>query len=226
MNRKRRAGITRFAFATIVAFLATVALLFLMTRLILPGEYHPIVTRTIQNIRFESVDRSLGETDAPVFEMPQAIAKEPRPTRANSSPDFSHQIETKETRADDSLETEGHVREFDWQRERRRLAQASDDAAFKRWLLEQGHERYASIMQGPLPITNSVRAKLSPTQEDITGYVNVYGDKEYKIGENCVATTQMAARLDQSDFARALPMVISCRRPLKQTYTFDRRGRE
>ena len=223
MNRKRRAGITRFAIATIAALLATVALLFLMTRLILPGEYHPIGTRSTHNIKFESVARSLDETDVPVFEMPQAIAKEPPPSQANSN---SNQIETKETRAGDSVEKEAQVREFDWERERRRLAQASDDAAFKRWLLEQGHERYASIMQGPLPITNSVHAKLPPTQDDITGYMNVYGDKEYKIGENCVATTQVAARLDQSDFARALPMVISCKRPLKKTYTFDRRGRE
>jgi len=226
MYRKRRAGVRRFAVAAIVALLATVGLLFLMTRLILPREYHPIDARVFQKVDFERASQPLEEIDFPAFEIPQAIVKKWSLPPVDPSARILHQIETKEIRTGGRLENRGRPRKFDWQREKRRLAQASDDAAFNRWLLEQGHERYGSIMQGPLPITNSVRAKLPPTQEDITGYMNIFGDKEYKIGENCVATTQVAARLDQSDFAKALPMIITCKPRRQKKHLFDRRGRE
>ena len=45
---------------------------------------------------------------------------------------------------------------------------------------------------------------------------------EYKISENCVATTQVAARLDHSDFGKALPMRITCKPPAKQKFSFER----
>ena len=90
-------------------------------------------------------------------------------------------------------------------------------------MLEQGYERYVSIMQGPIPITNSVRGTLPPSQEDATGYLNSYGDLEFKISENCVMQTQVSARFDTSDFGRNLPMRVTCKGAAKKKYSFDRK---
>lgn len=226
MNRKRRSRIRRFASSAVIALPVTVALLYLMTRLILPGEHDRIVTRMIQNIEFRRAVRSQDPVGILVFELPQASEEKPPPTSSNLTAEGSHQTQNKDALSDTSSEKKGRARVIDWWAEARRLTQESDEEALKRWLLEQGYERYVSIMQGPLPITNSVQAKLPPTQEDATGYMNSHGDMEYKISENCVATTQVAARLDHSDFAKALPMRITCKSPPKQIFSFDRHDRE
>ena len=73
MNGKRRAGIKRFASSAVTAFLVTVALFYLMTRLILPGEHDRIVTRMIHNIELHRAVRPPDPVAIPVFELPQAI---------------------------------------------------------------------------------------------------------------------------------------------------------
>lgn len=226
MNRNHSAAIGRFASSAVIALPIMVALLFLMTRLILPGEHDRIVIRMIQNIEFRRAVRPPDPAGILVFELPQAIEEKPLPTQANLTTEGSHQTQSKDTLSVESSEKEGRDHVIDWWAEARRLTQESDEEALKRWLLEQGYERYVSIMQGPLPITNSVQAKLPPTQEDATGYMNSYGDMEYKISANCVATTQVAARLDHSDFGKALPMRITCKSPTKQKFSFDRHDRE
>ena len=225
MNQMRRSGVRRFASSAVIALPVTVALLFLMTRLILPGEHDRIVTRMIQNIEFHRAARPPDPIGILVFELPQAIEVIPPPTQANLSAEGSHQTQNKDTLSDESSEKGGRAHVIDWWAEARRVTQEFDEEALKRWLLEQGYERYVSIMQGPLPITNSVHATLPSTQEDATGYMNSFGDMEYKISENCVATTQVAARLDHSDFGKALPMRITCKSPSKQKFSFDRHDR-
>jgi len=197
-----------------------------MTRLILPGEHDRIVTRMIRNIEFQRAVRPPDPAGILVFQLPQLIEEKPPPTEPISTAEDSRQTQNSDTPPDGSSDKEGRARVIDWWAEARRLTQEADEDALKRWLLEQGYDRYVSIMQGPLPITNSVRANLPPTQDDATGYMNSYGDMEYKISENCVATTQVAARLDHSDFGRALPMRITCKSPSKRKYTFDRYDRE
>jgi hypothetical protein len=228
MNRKRRAGIRRYTVAAVIALPATVALFFLMTRLILSGEQDRdrSATRTIRSIEFQRAVKRVNEVDVPVFIQPQAIRKELQLTRSGSTAGRSHQSESEEPHWVGRTDKDDRAHEFDWQAEKSRLARELDDNAFERWLLEQGHERYATIMQGPLPITNSVHATSPPTQGDMTGYMNVFGDMEYEISENCVATTQVAARLDHSDFVKALPMVITCKPRLKQKFSLDRRDRD
>ncbi len=220
MNQERRSGIRRFASSAAIAFPVTVALFYLMTRLILPGEHDRIVTRMIRNIEVHHAARP--PVGSLVFELPQAIEAKPPPTQANLSTEGSHQTQSKDALSAESSGKERRAHVIDWWAEARRLTQESDEEVLKRWLLEQGYESYVSIMQGPLPLTNSVQAKLPPTQEDATGYMNSYGDMEYKISENCVATTQVAARLDHSDLARALPMRITCKSSPKQEFSFDR----
>lgn len=197
----------------------TVALLFLMTRLILPGEQDRIVTRMIRNIEFQRAVQLPEPAGIQVFELPP-------PIEPNLAAEGSNQAQNQDTFSGESSIEEGPAHVIDWWAEARRLTQESDEEAFKRWLLEQGYDRYVSIMQGPLPITNSVRGTLPSTQEDATGYLNSYGDMEYKISENCVATTQVAARLDHSELAKALPMRITCKSPAKQKFSFDRNNRE
>ena len=224
MNRKRRFGIRRFASSVAIALPVTVALLFLMTRLILPSENDRMVTRMIQNIEFHRAVRPPEPAGSLILQPPPSPA--PPPTQPNLSVEGLQAIESKDTLADEGSETQGRAHVIDWWAEAGRLIQKSDEEALKLWLLEQGYERYASIMQGPLPITNSVHATLPLTQEDATGYMNSFGDMEYKISDNCVATTQVAARLDHSDFVKALPMRITCKAALKQVFSFNRYARD
>jgi len=210
----------------VIALPVTVALLYLMTRLILPGEHDRIITRMIQNIEFHRAVRPPDPAGILIYELPQAIEEKPPPTRAKLTAESSHQTQNKDTPSDENPENVGRAHVIDWWAEAHKLTQENDEEAFKRWLLEQGYEPYISIMQGSLPITNSVQAKLAPTQENATGYMNSFGDMEYKISKNCVATTQVAARLDHSDFAKALPMRITCKSPPKQKFSFDHYDRE
>lgn len=226
MNRKRSTDVTRFALSAAIALPMTVALLFLMTRLILPSEQDRIVTRMIQNIEFHRTVRPPDPAGILVFALPQAIEENPPSTEPKLIAAESHQSDGKNTLSDENFEKVERARVIDWWAEARRLTQESNDEAFRRWLLEQGYDSYVSIMQGPIPITNSVGATPQPTQEDATGYLNGYGDLEYKISENCVATTQVAARFDQSDFGKALPMRVTCYAPSKQKFAFDRDDRE
>ncbi|NOX68951.1 MAG: hypothetical protein GXP15_07185 [Gammaproteobacteria bacterium] len=222
MNRKRRSEIKRFASSAAIALPVTIALLYLMTRLILPGEHDRIVTRMIQAIELRRDIRPPEPADTLVPEVPEVVEKKPPPVAADVVAEGPELASDDDAPADADSKKEERTQGIDWLAEARKLTEESDKKALKRWLLEQGYERYVSSMQGDLPITNGVRARLPPTQEDVTGYVNNFGDLEYKISENCVATTQVAARLDNSDFARALPMIISCKRRKKQVYSFDR----
>lgn len=184
-----------------------------MTRLILPSEQDRIVARMIQNIEFQRAVLPPDPAGAQVFELPRTIEDRRPSVELNLTDDGSNQRQGQDSFPDESFLEEGPAQVIDWWAEARRLTQESDEEALKRWSLEQGYERYVSIMQGPLPITNSVRGTLPTTQEEATGYLNSYGDMELKISENCVATTQVAARLDHSDFAKALPMRITCKSP-------------
>jgi len=222
MDRKRNAERLRFATSAMIALPMTVALLFLMTRLIVPTEQDSIVTRMIQNIELHRTVPPPVAAGIQVFEVPPPIdAKPPIETEQATE----EQARTQEVFPAESVE-EAPARIIDWWAEARKLTQESDEEEFKRWLLEQGYARYVTIMQGALPITNGVRGTLPPSQEDKTGYLNIYGDLEFKISEICIMQTQVSARLDSSDFVRRLPMRVMCKSAPKIKYSFDRYERE
>jgi hypothetical protein len=221
MNPTRDAVQRRFLVSALIALPMTIILLFLMTRLILPGGKDPIVTRMIQNIEFLRADEAPLSAQIQVFELPPPVEIRPPPLEMDlpvedlgASPD---QV------SDESPKEEGPAHVIDWWAEARRLTQEAGEEEFKRWMLEQGYERYVSIMQGPLPITNSVRGTLAPSQENATGYMNSFGDLEFKISENCVMQTQVSARFDRSDFGRNLPMRVTCKGEAKKKYSFARK---
>ncbi len=224
MNRKRSAEQIRFAASAAIALQITVALLFLMTRLILPSERDRIVTHMIQNIEFHRAVPPPIQASVQVFELPPPIESMP-PIKVNLTAAESIQPQSRGVFSDESSLEEGPAHVVDWWAEARRLTQESGEEEFKRWLLEQGYDRYVTIMQGPLPITNSVRGTLPPSQEETTGYLNSYGDLEFKISENCVMQTQVSARLDISDFAKNLPMRVMCNSAPKVKYSFERNER-
>jgi hypothetical protein len=225
MNRKHSAEKIRFAVSAVIALPMTVALLFLMTRLILPSERDRIVTRMIQNIELHRAVSPPVLAGIQVFELPPLIDVKP-PIEVNLAAAESIQTQNQNVFSGASSIEEGPAHVIDWWAEARRLTQESDEEELKRWLLEQGYVRYVTIMQGPLPITNSVRGTLPPSQEEATGYLNSYGDLEFRISENCVIQTQVSARLDSSDFARHLPMRVMCKSAPKVKYSFDRNERE
>jgi len=209
----------RFAVSALIALPMTVALLFLMTRLILPSERYRIVTRMIQNIEFQRAVVPPLPAEIQVFELPPPVEIEPPPIEVDLPAEDSVQIHDQVSDESPKEERPAHV--IDWWAEARKLTQESGEEVFKRWMLDQGFERYVSIMQGPLPITNSARGTLPPSQEEKTGYLNIYGDLEFKISENCVMQTQVSARLDMSDFGRSLPMRVTCKSAPKIKYSFD-----
>lgn len=210
----------RFAAAALIALPVTIALLFLMTRLILPGDEDPLVARMIQDIEFQRVTLPPEPISIQAFRRPPEIEEWPLPERPIVSRD--HAAETEDKPVEEDAAENSRVQAIDWWAEARRIAQESDEDALERWLQEQGYEKYVTIMQGPLPITNSVQATLPDSQEDITGYMNSYGDMEIKVSENCVAQTQVSARLDISDFAEKMPMRVLCKPRKKIKYSFDR----
>ena len=191
-----------------------------MTRLILPGDEDPLVARMIQNIEFQRVVRPPEPISIQTFRRPPDIKKPPRPDRPIVSRVAADEIVDEPD--DESTAENSRVKAIDWWAEARRIAEESDEDALERWLQEQGYEKYVTIMQGPLPITNSVQATLPDSQEDITGYMNSYGDMEIKVSENCVAQTQVSSRLDISDFAEKMPMRVLCKPRKKVRYSFDR----
>jgi len=213
----------RFAASALIALPMTIALLFLMTRLILPSERDRIVTRMIQNIEFQRAVVPPLPAEIQVFELPPPVKTEPPPIEVDLPAEDP--IQTNDQVSDESPKEERPAHVIDWWAEARKLTQELGEESFKRWMLEQGYERYVSIMQGPLPITNSVRGTLPPSQEEATGYLNSYGDLEFKISENCVMQTQVSARLDMSDFGRSLPMRVTCKSAPKIKYSFDRDNR-
>ena len=221
MNRERSWGTGRFAASALIALPITVALLFLMTRLIVPSDHDPIVTRMIRDIEFQRTVRSIEPANSQTYMPSRSSNDEPMLIKPILLFARSENSSDPEERPTENLNAD-RVRVTDWWAEARRIARESDDATLQRWFLEQGHEKYASIMQGPLPITNSVYGTPAETQEDITGYLNTFGDMEIKISENCVAQTQVSGRLDISDFAEKLPMRIACKRRKKVHYSFDR----
>ncbi len=197
-----------------------------MTRLILPSDEDQIVTRMIQDIELH---RSVRLPDPPairVYQRPPPIEKVPEPEESISTPREIHPGSAAQTAPEESADTAERARFIDWWAEARKVTQEADEEALQRWLLEQGFDSYVSIMRGELPITNPVETESPLTQENKTGYLNTYGDMEYAISENCVATTQVAARFDHSDFGKALPMRITCKRRSLKKYDFERRNQE
>lgn len=215
-NEKRRdVGTRRFALSAMIALPVTVVLLFVMTQLILPGERDRVVSRIIQSIELQRAERRSDPLNHQVFNPPTpTVARIPRP----SDPRPTTSVETKSSAP--NVVADG--KDIDWWDEARKLTQDADGESLERWLLEQGHERYVTIMQGPVPITNSVQGQLPPTQEDATGYLNTFGDMEIKVSENCIAQTQVSARLDISDFSQKLPMRIICKSTEQEEFSFDR----
>ena len=67
----------RFATAALFSLPLTVALLFLMTRLILPGETDRIVNRMIQDIEFLRIESPPDPAGIHVYELPEEVEKEP-----------------------------------------------------------------------------------------------------------------------------------------------------
>ncbi len=222
MHRNRGDATKRFASSAVIALPMTVALLFLMTLLILPSDRDPIVTRMIQNIEFKRSAPPPELTGIQVFDLPPPIKRESLPIKPTLTVDGFSRPQDKEIAPNEALTEEAPAHVIDWWAEARKITQEADDEAFKRWLLEQGYDRYVSIMQGPLPITNSVRGTLSPTQGDNTGYRNTYGDLELKISKNCVIQSLISTRFDMSDFAKNLPMRVVCKSDSIEKYDFER----
>jgi hypothetical protein len=180
----------------------------------------------IQNIEFQRTIVPVVPETIEVFRLPPPIEPEPIPLEQELPVEPPNQTQTAESPVFENATEDQPAHIIDWWAEARKLSEDADEEAFKRWLLEQGYEQYVSIMQGALPITNSVTDTLDGGQEDKTGYLNTYGDLEFKINENCVMRTMVSARLDQSDFARAIPMIVTCHPSPKRKYTLDRYDRE
>ncbi len=165
-----------------------------------------------------NLDLLRAPSDVRRLNVPEADEPLPRrPTR--SRPVRPHAPIYDDTPEASDIPRDKHI---DWQLLAQQAVTDKEQQDLQRWMVENGHTDYHTIMQGPLPITNSVQATLPPTQEDATGYLNTFGDMEIKVSENCVAKTQVAGRLDISDFSQKLPMRVDCKSPPKVKFSFER----
>ena len=214
----------RIAASVLIALPVTIALLFVMTQLILPGDQDRIVTRMIQNIELQRDVPPPLPAQIQVFERPPPVEIKRPPAEVVLNAQDAPQDQDQTSNASPQENAPAHV--VDWWAAARKLTQEAGEEEFQRWMLEQGYVQYVSVMQGSMPITNSVRGTLPPSKEEETGYMNSFGDLEFKISENCVMQTQVSARFDFSDFGRNLPMRVTCTQPKKVEYSFDRYDRK
>ena len=117
-------GTRRFASSAVIALLMTVALIYLMTRLILPTEQDRIVTRMIQNIEFQRAVLLPDPAGIQVFELPPPVEDKPLPIELNLTAEGSDQPQDQD-RFSDASSIEGPAHVIDWWAEARRLTQSS-----------------------------------------------------------------------------------------------------
>lgn len=220
MNPNLRGRIQRFSLASLIALAMTVALLFLMTRLILPFEQDPEVIQAIRSIELQRLERIPEPADIRILERLPDVDTELPPKR----PETSAAPVAQSTAPDEDDEPDPAERassgSIDWWAELRRQDEAADEAALRKWRLEQGYDPYVSIMQGALPIMNPFVAEPSPVAPD-NGFQNVYGERELQVSDNCFMQIRILNH-DYSSFARNIPPYVYCKSPAKIRFSFER----
>lgn len=220
MNPNLSVRIKRFSLASLMALAMTVALLFLMTRLILPLEQDPLVSQAIRRIELQRLERTPEPVDSRLPQAPPVIDTEPPPVRPETSAvPVARSTESDEADEPAPADTPGE-RSIDWWAELRRLRDTPDDAAMRQWRLEQRHDPYVSIMQGALPITNPVVPEPPPVAPD-NGFQNVYGERELQVSAYCFMQIPLLNH-DYSSFARNIPPYVYCKSPPKVRFSFER----
>ena len=113
MDGRGSADTRRFALSAVIALPVAVALLFLMTRLILPGVQDRMITRMIQNIEFQRTIVPVEPETIEVFKLPLPVDPEPIP--------LEQELPVEPPVFDDATEDQpAHV--IDWWAEARRLS--------------------------------------------------------------------------------------------------------
>ena len=216
MNPNLSGRIKRFSLASLIALAMTVALLFLMTRLILPFEQDPQVVQAIRSIELQRLERIPDPADIRILEKLPTIKRETPPKRPETSAvPVAPFTEPGEADEPDIAETASE-RKIDWWAELRRPGDEADKAALRTWRLEQGYDPYVSITQGALPITNPFVAEPSPVAPD-NGFQNVYGERELQVSDNCFMQIPLLNH-DYSSFARNIPPYVYCKSSPKNAF--------
>ena len=208
-----KAGVLRYAVASGFALLLTALLLILMTRLIMPLESDQVVATQPLELEFSPTIIPREEDPMRLFERPDrpdpveipeiyiGEAREPIPLEELQDLDESDA---------DPAEPPSAI---DLRARARSIIQDREDEKYQAWLAEQsGQQRYVSIMQGPIPRSDTPRASAEQGGGTGSHYRSVYGETEVTLGDNCVMQLR-STTFDYSDFASKLPAMIRCRAP-------------
>ena len=219
---------TRYSFSIAVAVLPTVALLYLMTRLILPVEGDQIVRQMID--RFElrmqrQVELKILRQLTNYPEIEPVPAREdflsPQDLAANDDPD---NFLTTDAVEDEPLTEESPENTIDWFSEARKVVEGSPGEHLARWRIDQGYDSYRSIMQGNMP--SRTEQRVSARQADGGGvgqtHTNTYGEKEVKISGNCFMQIPKPS-MDYFGATRFNPPRIYCNRPRRPDLSLSRK---
>ena len=220
MHPKLRVRAKRYALASLIALAMTVALLFLMTRLILPFEQDPQVIQAIRSIELHRLQRIPEPADIRILDRLPVVDVDPPPKRPETSAVPVGQSSETDEADDPGLAETPADHEIDWWAELRRQGETADEVAFRKWRQEQGYDPYVSIMQGALPITNPFVAEPSPIAPD-NGFQNVYGERELQVSANCFMQIPLLNH-DYSSFARNIPPYVYCKSSPKKRFSFER----
>ena len=206
MNADRSLTIRRYALAGAVAWLCTVLLLLVMTRLIAPVDDDPMVSRMIRQLELRRDPAPELRIEVPEFEPPPKPARQEAERSVDIGADRLPRPAAVEEREDAVPEV--NTDPVDWWAAARSIARQAGEAEFEQWLLSQDRSRYVSIMQGPIPA--AAKAPVSEDGEELWSiYFDVYGDKVIQISDNCTLRAQTVLG-DYSSFVRNLPPLVTC----------------
>ena len=225
MDGDRRSAIGRYSSSALLAIPITIALFYIMTRLILPSENDRVVSQMIETIELVRATRQAELAPSLPTEPRRVIDQEPAEPEVIVRDPLSPQVDIERpagVQREDSNPEADRPTAKDWWAAVREFRHNSDKDTSERWFLDNGYSRYTTIMQGDTPTQG--RAVSEPTEGPRYGmpYMNIYGLTEIQFGDNCFATSQFEGRFGNGELAKYLPMNIKCKKNPKQKFSFER----
>ena len=207
-----------------MAILPTVALLYVMTRLIVPEEGDQIVSEMIGAFELRQVPR-LVDTAIRLREMELEELREFRPLkRSDFVPDESQESGESDgeapgepKQATDRTYNLNRQSGVDWWQQVQNYIDEMSEEDLRQWRLTNGYDNYVSVMQGSIPSSPYPEAPRVTADPIGTGYSGSSGKTEIRISENCIAEVDNSALAGVNPGMR-IPNRVDCKR---QRFAFD-----
>lgn len=216
---------SRYSLSLVMAALPTVALLYLMTRLIVPEEGDPIVSEMIGAFELRQIPRMV-DTAVRRRERELEELREFRPLkRSDFVPDesqetgeFNGEAPDESQQATDSTDNADQQSGVDWWLQIQNYIDEMSEEDLRQWRLSNGYDNYVSVMQGSIPSSPYPEAPRVTADPIGTSYSGSSGKTEIRISENCIVEVDNSA-LAGIDPGMRIPNRADCK---PQRSVFDR----